>query len=332
MSHLRRSFRQFAFIVVAAIFCGALPAACHAQATQSSATAPELRPSPTLAARNFEPAEEEEYVLGPGDEVSVDVPGRPELTGKHIVGPDGRISVPVAGVVQVGGLTRDLAGSAIAQALSAYYSQVAATVAIEKYAGNRVIVLGDVEHPGVLLFDSTPMLLEAISRAGIATQRDQPMGVPERVAIYRGNDQVFWVELRALLEKGSAFADMRLRRNDLVYVPSEADRIVSVMGDVAHPGAVHLTANSTLPRVLAEAGGITEHAGTSPKIQIIDPDSGKTRTVDYKELLTPSGALEVTLHPGEIVYVPTSKFYKATYAMERINPAISSIMLAAIYH
>jgi polysaccharide export outer membrane protein len=230
--------------------------------------------------KDFEPSENEEYTLGPGDEVTVDVPGRPELTGAHTIGPDGRISMPVAGVVAIGGLTRDQAGAALTQSLSAYYASISATVAVQKYAGNRVLVLGNVEHPGIVLFDGTPTLLEALSRAGLSTQRDKPMGMPERVSIYRGDNQVITVDLRMLLDKGDSFADLRLRRNDRIYVPSDADRIVSVMGAVQHPGSVHLLSTTTLPQVLAEAGGITEHAGQSPKIQIIDPSTGKTRIVE----------------------------------------------------
>jgi polysaccharide export outer membrane protein len=330
-NHVARGRGWICLLIVQAFLAPAL----HAQTTadgQAASPAPELKPSATMAMRNFEPADNEEYLLGPGDEISVDVPGRPELTSKHILGPDGRISLPVAGAVTVGGMTRDQAGAAVAQALSAYYSQVAATVSIDKYAGNRVLVLGNVEHPGVLYFDSTPTLLEAISRAGMATQRDKPMGVPERCAVYRGNDQVIWIELRTMLEKGNSFADMRLRRNDLVYVPTDAERTVSVLGDVQHPGAVHLTSTSTLPEVLAAAGGLTEHAGTSPKIQIIDPSTGKTREVNFKELLTPAGATEISLHQGEIIFVPSSKFYKITYVMERLNPAITAVTLAALYH
>jgi polysaccharide export outer membrane protein len=281
--------------------------------------------------KDFEPSENEEYTLGPGDEVTVDVPGRPELTGAHTIGPDGRISMPVAGVVAIGGLTRDQAGAALTQSLSAYYASISATVAVQKYAGNRVLVLGNVEHPGIVLFDGTPTLLEALSRAGLSTQRDKPMGMPERVSIYRGDNQVITVDLRMLLDKGDSFADLRLRRNDRIYVPSDADRIVSVMGAVQHPGSVHLLSTTTLPQVLAEAGGITEHAGQSPKIQIIDPSTGKTRIVEYKELMTPTGALEISLKPGEIIFVPDSKFYKATYVLERLNPAVSIATMALIY-
>ncbi len=273
--------RRFsACVAVAFLLCTVATVRAQDAAPADKPSAPGLKPSPTAAMKDFEPSENEEYTLGPGDEVTVDVPGRPELTGAHTIGPDGRISMPVAGVVAIGGLTRDQAGAALTQSLSAYYASISATVAVQKYAGNRVLVLGNVEHPGIVLFDGTPTLLEALSRAGLSTQRDKPMGMPERVSIYRGDNQVITVDLRMLLDKGDSFADLRLRRNDRIYVPSDADRIVSVMGAVQHPGSVHLLSTTTLPQVLAEAGGITEHAGQSPKIQIIDPSTGKTRIVE----------------------------------------------------
>ncbi len=332
-SNLKKSLlRSLAAAAGICLCLGGHATAQDASAAPAAGSGPQLKPSPTLAMKSFEPSGDEEYTLGPGDEISVDVPGRPELTGHHIVGPDGRISMPVSGVIDLDGLTRDQAGSAIAKSLSEYYASVSATVAVDKYGGNRVLVLGNVEHPGIVTFDGTPTLLEALSRAGLSTQRDKPMGMPERVSIYRGQDQVIWVDLRELLDKGNSLADLHLRRNDRVYVPSDADRIVSVMGDVQHPGSVHLLSTSTLPQVLAEAGGITPSAGSSPKIQIIDPSSGNTRVVDYRQLLTPAGALEVSLKPGEIIFVPSSKFYKATYVLERLNPAVSIATMALVYH
>ena len=58
---------------------------------------PQLKLSPMKTLQSFEPAENEEYALGPGDEISLDFPGRPELSGKKVVGPDGRITLSLAG-------------------------------------------------------------------------------------------------------------------------------------------------------------------------------------------------------------------------------------------
>jgi polysaccharide export outer membrane protein len=314
--------------LAAALVAVALP--LRAQQSSAESTSPQLLPSPAAQIKSFEPAADQQYLLGAGDEISIDVTGRAELSGKHIIGPDGRITMPVAGDVKIADLTREQASAAITKSLSRYYSQASATVAVETYTGNRILVLGDVQHPGLLLFDSTPTLLEAITRSGMVPEKENALGVPERVAIYRGNDKVVWVQLREMLEHGSALADVRLMRGDIVYVPSQSEQTVSVLGLVQHPGAVPLLTSSTLADIIAQAGGLAEAAGSSPNIQIIDPASGKTTHVSFKSIISPTGALEVKLRPGDIIYVPASGFYKTTYVIERLNPLTTMVTLSAL--
>ena len=107
-----------------------------------------------------------------------------------------------------------------------------------------------------------------------------------------------WVELKSLVDSGSALADLRLRRGDVVYVPSPAERYVSVLGQVNHPGALQLDSNTTLPKLLAEAGGITQLAGKNPSLEVISPSTGKTRVIPFQTLLQP-GSLELTLKSGD---------------------------------
>ena len=121
------------------------------------------------------------------------------------------------------------------------------------------------------------------------------------------------MELKQLIDEGNGAADLRLRRDDVVYVPDMTERFVSILGKVKRPGAVQLTNTSTLASVIAETGGLTEKCGSNPRIQIVDPAAGTSRFVAFSDLLNPAKAREVTLHPGEIVFVPQSGFYRATY-------------------
>lgn len=316
---------------------GALPlvaqqgavAAPPATADQSAPATPQLKLSPEKRLENFQPAVDEEYQLGAGDEISLDFPGRPELSRKYIIGPDGRITLPIAGPLMVSGLTRAGASKAIVDALSADYTNLSVTVSIDKYGSNRVTVLGNVQHPGVFYFDNTPTLLDAVSRGGLQSTPSNKDGLPDRVMIYRGNDQVLEVDLRTLLRSGSAMADMRLRRNDIVFIPSQADQFVTVLGEVRNPGAIPLTPESTLPSVLAQAGGLGEGA-SSPNITIIQKSANTSRIVPWKQLMTPSGVAEVKLQPGDVIVVPKSGFYKVTYFMQRLSPITSLLTLGTL--
>ena len=304
--------------------------ACLGVASLRAQTRPvtgEMQENPLAALRAFEPPAGEEYELGPGDELTLDFGGRTELNSKRVVGPDGRITLPLAGSIEVADKTRQQAADAILAVLSTFYQNLSVTVGVDKYTSNRVLLLGAVEHPGVITFDSPPTLLEVVTRGGVlgaggASETVRLPAVPERCAIYRGNDKVMWVDLKGLLNSGSAMADLRLRRGDVVYVPSTQDRYVSLLGQVAHPGALPLEASSTLVKLLAQAGGVTDAAGDNAQIRIISPSTGSTRIIAYRQLLQ-AGRLDLTLKPGDVIFVPKSGFNKISYVFEKISPLVS---------
>jgi polysaccharide export outer membrane protein len=310
-----------------------------------------LTPNPTLLMREFEPAANEEYQLGRGDEIAIDVLGRPEMNSKHVVGPDGKVTLPLIGSIVLADKTREQAAEAVEAAYKPFYSNLTVTVGVDKYTSNQVLLLGAVEHPGVQAFDRPPTLLEVISRGGAVVNSGKlanappnnagsynmqaqllptTLGIPERCAIYRGTDKVLWVDLKTMLDGGSPMADMRLKRDDIVYVPSPAERYVSVLGEVQHPGALQLDNSSTLPKLLALAGGITQLAGHYPDIQVIQPSTGKTRIISYKQLLQPNG-LDLTLQSGDIIYVPQSGFNRAAYVLEKLSPLVTVFTATAFF-
>lgn len=282
---------------------------------------PKLKLSPLETLRKFEPALDEEYTLGAGDEISVECPGHPELAKKDVIGPDGRITLSMAGPISVANLTREAAGDKIAAALSAFYTHIAATVEVTKYGSNHVTLLGDVKNPGAIIFEQTPTLLEVLSKGGVATRLDGSL--PEQCVIYRG-DLVLWVDLQELLSTGSPLADLRLRRNDVIFVPALSTRTVSVLGQVGHPGEIALRHDSTLTSILGEAGGLSDGAGSNPEFQIIHRSKGgKTQNVRFKDLLQPTRGMEISLYPGDVIYVPKSGMAKAGFVMQQLAPFLS---------
>jgi polysaccharide export outer membrane protein len=304
------------------------------QPTTQATPEPTLKQNPLETLRKFEPGPDEEYQIGKGDEITVNFAGRPEMQAKLVVGPDGRITLPLAGDVMLADLTRPAAAKAIESALSDYYTNLSVQVTVTKYTANRVLLLGAVDHPGSFAFDGTPTLLEVLARGGVEAGPNKSGSapdvnqIPERCAIYRGTDQVVWVELRAMMEAGNALADLRLRRDDVVYVPSTSERFISVLGEVQHPGAIPLAYNSTLASILAQSGGVTNQAGNNPHIQIVDPANGSSQVFSLKDMLDPVKSRELTLRPGEIVYVPKSGFYRASYVLERLSPLVTVATMA----
>lgn len=322
--------------------------ACAPLSAQQMASSTELKPNPTVAMRDFEPPANADYELGRGDQISIDFGGRPEMNSKQTIGPDGRITLPLAGSILIADKTREQAAQTVVASLEPYYSHLSVTVGVDKYTSNQVILLGAVEHPGAMSFDRQPTLLEVISRGGVmgggrmsninqtgtynvgASVSPISAGIPERCAIYRGSDQVLWVDLKQMLDSGNTMADLRLKRDDIVYVPSGAERYVSMLGQVMHPGALQLDDSMTLAKLLSLVGGLTPEAGGNPQIQVISPSTGKTRVIAFQQILSP-GKMDLTLHSGDVIFVPKSGFNKAAYVIEKISPLVTMFTAAALF-
>jgi len=326
----------------------ALPA-CYVVAGFGQATGvPESSNQATAEAlQAFEAGADQEYELGSGDEITIDVNGRPELSGKRTIGPDGRITLPVAGDLKLAGKTRGDAAKEVQAALSTYYQDISVSLSVDRYTSNHILVLGAVEHPGLMLFDGAPTLLEAIARSGFAqppaatspnSGSSSPAGslapvtVPERCVLYRKGQAVLTVELRKLLKDGDPLVNLRLKRDDIVFVPGDSPYI-SVLGNVLHPGLVRLDSTSTLAQILAQSGGLSDKSGRYPKILIVHPGAGTAagsmETVSFKDVLDPK-PLALNLHSGDIVYVPESGFNRASDSLQKISPLLTLITLGAL--
>lgn len=236
----------------------------------------------------FEVPDDGAYRLGEGDIVVIEIWDRQELSGRHIIGPDGQVTLPVVGPIRLTDLTRGEAAQTVAAALGRYYMVLVVTVRVEQYVSNRVLVLGRVSKPGIISFETPPTLLQAITLAGAL-----PVGGTGaekstwgRCAIFRGRDRIIWVELEALLTGQNPGLHLRLRRNDLVYIPDADDQLVYVLGEVQKPGAFRLTPDMSFMDAFASAGGLTKDAA-SDRIHLIRPSQGVNRAVSLDALLKP---------------------------------------------
>jgi polysaccharide biosynthesis/export protein len=260
------------------------------------------------------------YQLGCGDELTLDVWGHPELSGKHQIGPDGRITLPVAGGVRIADLTREESADEIVKAFARFYTNLSVTIRVDHYTSNRIFILGRVTNPGAIFFDRSPTLLEAITRAG-----SLPVGgmgsekaALTRCAVFRGRDQVAWIDLKALLTGGNLALNLQLRRDDIVYVPDADDQLVYVLGEVKIPGAIHLTPDMSFLDALSLAGGPTVDASDS-KIHLIRPSRELNREIKLDQLLHPDPTQNIALEEGDIIYVPKSRIGKVGYLLQRLG-------------
>jgi polysaccharide export outer membrane protein len=290
----------------------------------------EHKSTPAEIIEQFSAPPVEAYALDDGDEITIDVWGRPELSTHQTIGPDGKITLPLTGPFKIAGLTREEAQKAITATYQPYYSNLAVTVRVDHYNSFRVYVLGRVGVPGALLFDKQPTLLDVLTRAAslpIGGVGAEKAGLV-RCAVFRGRDKLIWIDLKPLLSEGNLALNIRLGRDDVVYLPDADDQLVYVLGFVKSPGAFRLTPSMSFMDALSLAGGPTQDAAQS-KIELVRITNGKQQRIPFKDVLDHK-IPNFTLEEGDIIYVPPRKWASFGYVVEKIAPLATFSIFATV--
>lgn len=260
------------------------------------------------------------YRIGSGDVVRVDVFGRPEVSGKHIVGPDGNITVPIAGDLTVGERTREEARNLLDERLRLYFTHPFVTLAVEEYTSNQVTVLGRVERAGMQKFLHPPTLIEVLAGAGAMPILDKQATLT-RCAIMRGRDKLIWVDLKALLNGDPAY-NLRMKKGDIVFIPDSSDTAVYVLGQIPKPGSYRLTPRMTVLDAIAQAGGPNEDAKPS-EIGVYRAGAQKVEIIAFADLINPARTANYALEDGDVIFIPRSSLGEFGYFMRQISPGLS---------
>jgi len=181
---------------------------------------------------------EEGYIIGPDDILTINVVGRPELSGQFIVGPDGYIPFPYLRKVKAAGLTRYQLADLLMKELSKYYTGLAITVDIYQYGSRKVLVLGEVYQPGEYPMTKDRMTVrDAVVMAGLPL----PTAATRRVHIIKPNTEkpeYKIVNLYNVLYKGLEDDNVELEPGDIVYVPSTVlSKVNQVLDQLLNPAS-----------------------------------------------------------------------------------------------
>jgi polysaccharide biosynthesis/export protein len=282
--------------------------------------------SSAIATFKEETKKVDDYLLYDGDDIFIDVIGRSELSGVQRIGPDGRVTLSVVGSVMVRNMTREKAAETINKALLPYYLGIYTTVRVEHYNSNHVTIIGRVEHPGEIEFNTAPKLLDILARAGgmPLLRKEQ---VLTRCSIIR-NDKILSIDLTRLLT-GDTSLNVTLQRNDVVYIPDSSDTSVFVLGAVHRPGVVTLTPQMSFMDALAQSGGVTED-GDFNEVHLIRPSADANMEIDMADLLAPQKNLDVAVKEGDIIYVPRNGISQIGYFMQKLSPYSSLLAITQL--
>lgn len=274
----------------------------------------------------LEESENPVYRMGSGDVVRLEVFGRPEVSGKHIVGPDGKISVPLAGDIGLGDRTREEGRDLVTKRLSHFFTQPFVSLMVDEYTSNQVTVLGRVERAGVQKFAQSPTLAEVLAGAGAMPILDKQATLT-RCAIMRGRDKLIWVDLKALLNGDPAY-NLRMKKGDIVFIPDSSETSIYVLGQVVRPGSYRLTPRMSVLDAIAQAGGLTEDAKPE-KIALYRAGSKTVEEIAFADLINPARTVNFAMEDGDVLYLPRSGLGDLGYFMRQFSPSLSFLTFGA---
>ncbi|HEX4182358.1 MAG TPA: polysaccharide biosynthesis/export family protein [Caulobacteraceae bacterium] len=223
--------------------CLTLPAPlAMAQATQAAPTAG--TPMPAQGDQN--------YIIGPGDTVEVDLLERTDFNTKAKVGTDGMIQLPYIGAIRAADHTTQQLSKDIAAALikGGFFSHPNLSVQVSSFAARYVTVLGAVTSPGLVPIDRAYRVSEILARVG---------GVKDGAADYvvlrpaKGEERHLTVKALAV---GGPTEDPYVSPGDTIYSPTA--ELFYISGQVKSPGAYALVSDMTLRMAIGRGGGLTD--------------------------------------------------------------------------
>jgi protein involved in polysaccharide export with SLBB domain len=212
-----------------------------------------------------------DYVLGPGDGLSVNMWGAQSSSLKRVIDRQGQIELPEVGTIPIDGMTIAQAQSAIQKALDTQFHGQHVEISLGRLRSVRVYVVGDVQRPGAFDVSSLATPLSALYEAGGPTSR----GSLRILRQYRDGKLVRQIDLYDFLLRGVRSNDDRLLPGDTVLVPPVGAQ-VAVEGAVRRPAIYELNGEQGLDQVLDLAGGVLV-SGSLKQIDVTRIDAHQRR-------------------------------------------------------
>ncbi|MEO6816835.1 MAG: SLBB domain-containing protein [Edaphobacter sp.] len=199
-----------------------------------------------------------DYVIGPGDELRLQVWGQVNIRGSYTVDRTGSVSLPGAGTIHVAGVRFDHLTDFLRSQLARVYRNFDLNVNMGQLRSIQVFVVGEASMPGSYTLGSLSTLLNALFYAG----GPKPQGSLRDIQLKRGGKTIDHFDLYDVLLHGDKSNDVQLASGDVIFIPPVGKQ-VAVVGSVNNPAIYELQNETTIEQVLQLAGGRTNIAVNS---------------------------------------------------------------------
>lgn len=207
----------------------------------------------------FEPnmniATPQNYRLGPGDAVIIDIYGASQKTVQSTVSPDGEVTIEGFGPVQVSGLTVAQANARLRSTLGSRYSSSKIKLTVGQTRTIMVNVMGEVKAPGTYTLSAFATVFHALYMAGGTNE----LGTLRNIKVYRNSKLVSNVDIYDYILNGKLTGNVRLADNDVIVV-GPYDCLVNITGKVKRPMYYEMKPNESIASLLKYAGNFTGDA------------------------------------------------------------------------
>ena len=278
-----------------------------AEGTESAAVQQLPRYGRTLFNREvstFAPTDDapvpDEYRLGVGDQLVVQLFGKENATYTLSVGRDGNINFPKLGAITVSGLTFEDSRALIDTRIEQQLIGVEAVVTLGRLRAIGVFMAGEVRVPGAYSVSALTTVTQALFQAGGVTDIGSLRGIQVR----RAGEIVTTFDVYDLLMRGDPSGDIRLQSGDVLFVPT-IDSVVEVRGEVRRPMAYELAGGETVADLIQMAGGFTKEAFGELAVLVRTSLEGGLPTAESVNLLE-SNVASLALRDGDILQVPST--------------------------
>lgn len=264
-----------------------------------------------------------DYILGPGDTLSLSVWGSIHSRHELTIDRNGEIMIPNVGMVKVWGLSYEQGRDAINKAIGRYYKNYEMSVTLGRLRTIQVFVVGEVEAPGSYPVSSLATVVNALSAAGGPAHN----GSLRAIRISRSGQTPLEADLYDMFLSGDRSKDARLQNGDTIFVPVIGP-VVAVAGEVRRPAIYELKGPATLPEVLKMAGGVTA-SGYTGRIQVERLANNSARVVlDYAPK---DGSLDAALGTIQIQDRDMIKVFPVQEAARQIVSLKGNVMRPGEY-
>lgn len=242
-----------------------------------------------------------DYVLGPGDMLSINIFGGDSTIEQADIkiNRNGSIEIPGISAIGIGGLTLEEARKLVNIRVGAEFLGATTTISVTEFRSMKIFVLGDAYQPGSYTVSSLTTISNAMYVSGGVSEK----GSLRNIQLKRNGEVIQTYDLYDLLLKGDTSKDVRLRPGDVLFIPILKNK-VRIQGAVRRPALYEIKGGTTLANVIELAAGLK-----SESLPSVSELNRVNRSAGIREILNinvqSKEVLSMTMQDGDIVNIPS---------------------------